>query len=49
MLAKIVDFNIEGSYKASSDVYLNVDGNSYNKKKDYLSQLLYRAYGEIGL
>ena len=35
MLAKIVDFNIEDLI-ASSDVYLNVDGNSYNKKKDYL-------------
>ena len=47
MLAKIVDFNIEDLI-ASSDVYLNVDGNSYNKKKDYLSQLL-SCLWEIGL
>jgi len=33
---------------ASSGVYLNVDGNSYNKKKDYLSQLL-SCLWEIGL
>ena len=47
MLAKIVDFNIEDLI-ASSGVYLNVDGNSYNKKKDYLSQLL-SCLWEIGL
>lgn len=47
MLAKIVDFNIEDLI-ASSDVYLNVDGRSYNKKKDYLSQLL-SCLWEIGL
>lgn len=47
MLAKIVDFNIEDLI-ASSDAYLNIDGNSYNKKKDYLSQLL-SCLWEIGL
>lgn len=47
MLAKIVDFNIEDLI-ASSDVILNLDGKSYNKKKDYLSQLL-SCLWEIGL
>ena len=47
MLAKIVDFNIEDLI-ASSDVIWNLDGKSYNKKKDYLSQLL-SCLWEIGL
>lgn len=47
MLAKIVDFNIEDLI-ASSDVILNLDGKSYNKKKDYLSQLL-SCLWKIGL
>ena len=47
MLAKIVDFNIEDLI-AISDGFSNIDGKSYNKKKDYLSQLL-SCLWEIGL
>ena len=39
MLAKIVDFNIEDLIEISDD-FSNIDKKSYNKKKDYLSQLL---------
>ena len=47
MLAKILDFNIEDLI-AISDDFSNIDGKSYNKKKDYLSQLL-SCLWEIGL
>ncbi|MCY7102299.1 P-loop NTPase fold protein [Streptococcus oralis] len=47
MLAKIVDFNIEDLIVISYDLS-NVDGELYNKKKAYLSQLL-SCLWKIGL
>jgi len=47
MLAKIVDFNIEDLIAISYDLS-NVDGELYNKKKAYLSQLL-SCLWKIGL
>ena len=47
MLAKILDFNIEDLI-AISDDFSNIDVRSYNKKKNYLSQLL-SCLWKIGL
>ena len=47
MLAKILDFDIEDLI-AISDDFSNIDGKSYNKKKNYLSQLL-SCLWKIGL
>ena len=47
MLAMIEDFNIEDLIEISDD-FSNIDKKSYNKKKDYLSQLL-SCLWEIGL
>lgn len=47
MLAKIVDFNIEDLIEISDD-FSNIDVRSYNKKKNYLSQLL-SCLWKIGL
>ena len=47
MLAMIEDFNIEDLIEISDD-FSNIDKKSYNKKKDYLSQLLSCVW-EIGL
>lgn len=47
MLAKILDFNIEDLITISDD-FSNIDVRSYNKKKNYLSQLL-SCLWKIGL